>query len=43
MLLTHKSGLPNYIYQFEESKEIDKTKLISNQEMVKYFIKNNEK
>lgn len=43
MLLTHRSGLPNYIYQFETSKNIDKTKLLSNQEMVKYLTINNDK
>ncbi|MCX7863010.1 MAG: beta-lactamase family protein [Bacteroidales bacterium] len=40
MLLTHRSGLPNYVYHFEESKEIDKTKLMSNQDMVAWLIKN---
>ncbi len=42
MLLTHRSGLPNYIYQLENSS-IDKTKPVSNQEMVDYMIKHKEK
>lgn len=39
MLLTHRSGLPNYIYQFEETKSITKDKLLDNQEMVYWLIK----
>jgi CubicO group peptidase (beta-lactamase class C family) len=43
MLLTHRSGLPNYIYQFENSTDIDKNSLMTTQQMVHYLIKNKEK
>ncbi len=43
MLLTHRSGLPNYVYQFEELKNIDKHKLLNNQEMIYWLIKNKPK
>lgn len=42
MLLTHRSGLPNYIYQLENSS-IDKTKTINNQQVVDFMIKHKEK
>ncbi len=43
MLLTHRSGLPNYIYQFENDYSIDRNKLLTNQEFVELFINKNEK
>lgn len=42
MLLTHRSGLPNYIYQLENSS-LNKNELISNQQMINYMIQLYEK
>ncbi len=43
MLLTHRSGLPNYIYQFENNTTINRNRLLTNQEMVELLSKKAEK
>ncbi|NMD00497.1 MAG: beta-lactamase family protein [Bacteroidales bacterium] len=42
MLLTHRSGLPNYIYELENSS-LDKEVLMNNQQAVDYMINLHEK
>lgn len=42
MLLTHRSGLPNYIYQLENAP-LNKNELFNNQQVVDYMTRLNEK
>ncbi|MGQ9846955.1 MAG: serine hydrolase domain-containing protein [Bacteroidales bacterium] len=42
MLLTHRSGLPNYIYQLENTL-INKNELLNNQQVIDNIIRLNEK